>query len=115
MRRYLCRDCKFWNETGAMPPGEGSNTVVTVGECRHAPPIGNPRSWPATYESDWCGRIEVNLSAAAPPPPAPPPPPPRTRPRDYPLPPDGMPRSMTLAITDVDVIEGAEEEKLREE
>ena len=71
MRRYLCRDCKFWNETGAMPPGEGSNTVVTVGECRHAPPIGNPRSWPATYESDWCGRIEAIF----------PPPPRRRRPR----------------------------------
>jgi hypothetical protein len=116
MRRYVCRDCKFWNETGALPPAEGSITVVNVGECRHSPPIGNPRSWPGTYETDWCGRIEVNLSANLPPPPPPPPPPQKPRARDYPLPPDGMPRRMALAITDVEVEEAAKEaEKPRED
>jgi hypothetical protein len=100
-RRYACRDCKFWNETGALPPGAGTVVTVAVGECRHAPPTGNPRSWPVTFEADWCGRIEVNLSAHLPPPP-PPPPPPKPRVRDWPLPPDGVPRRLSLSLEGIE-------------
>ncbi len=44
-----CDKCKWWYET------TGSN-----GRCRANPPIKD-KTWPMTYESDWCGKFIADV------------------------------------------------------